>query len=396
MILSIQGQDMEPIVLANPSFEDLPRHSRPPRGWYDCGKPGESAPDVQPGQFNVTKDPYDGFTFLGMVTRDNETWEGVAQRLSKPLDPGTCYQFRIYMTHSDKYFSLSRTTMLDEYFIKPVTLRIWGGNGYCDKRELLAESDLVDKTEWEEFQFHLEPKRAYKFIMFEAFYKTPTLFPYNGNLLLDNASAIVPTGKCDEWEEDIMDNEPQLIASNDNVNVKPPKPKQDPKPDSKPKPKEEDPKIQPKPNQTDIIAVTPPPPPPPIKEDKILENLDIAKVKEGQSIRIENLNFDADTFYIKKSMHPVLNEVYDFLKENRKVVVEIGGHTNGLPPHEYCNNLSNRRAKAVTDYLIKKGIPENRITFKGYGKTQPVATNSSKAGRRKNQRVEIKILSLGG
>ncbi len=390
MVSSSKAQNMEPIKLANPSFEDLQRHSQPPRGWYDCGKPGETPPDVQPGWFEVTKTANDGFSYLGMVTRDNETWEGVGQRLARPLEPGMCYQFRLYMTYSDKYFSLSRTTMKDEYFIRPVKLRIWGGNGNCDKRELLAESALISNNSWKEFQFHFKPKREYKFILLEAFYKTPTLFPYNGNMLLDNASAIVPTGKCDEWIEEIMEDEPEVIASNDNVNVKP-----------KPIPKPTKPKPQPKPDEPDepedYIVVAPPPPPlPKPSEEKIMEDLDINKVKEGQKLRIENLNFDADTFNIKSEMHPVLNEIYDFLVSNNRVVVEIGGHTNGLPPHAYCNTLSDRRAKAVTDYLIGKGVKKERITHKGYGKTQPVATNNTKAGRRQNQRVEIKILSLGG
>ncbi len=379
---SLFGQNMEPIKLANPSFEDFPRHSQPPIGWYDCGKPGETAPDTQPGSFQVRHTAKDGFTYLGMVTRDNETWEAVAQRLSAPLEAGMCYQFRIHLTYSDEYFSFSRTSEQNEFFIKPVKLRIWGGNSYCDKRELLSESELVKNTNWKEFQFHFKPKRDYKFILFEAFYKTPTLFPYNGNLLVDDASAIVPTGKCDEWDEEIMDDEPEIIASDENVNVKP-------KP-VKPKPSETKPD-ETKPDENIVVI-----PPPPKKEPKIMKDLVIEKVEEGQSLRIENLNFDTDTFNIKDDMHPVLDEIYSFLKNHNNVSVEIGGHTNGLPSDEYCYWLSDRRADAVTKYLIEKGIPEDRISHKGYGKTQPIATNSTLAGRKKNQRVEIKILSLGG
>jgi len=87
--------------------------------------------------------------------------------------------------------------------------------------------------------------------------------------------------------------------------------------------------------------------------------------------------------------------VYSFLKEYIDVSVEIGGHTNGTPPHKYCDKLSKERAKAVAQYLVRKGIPANRLKYKGYGKRKPIANNLTKEGRIKNQRVEIKILKIG-
>jgi len=90
----------------------------------------------------------------------------------------------------------------------------------------------------------------------------------------------------------------------------------------------------------------------------------------------------------------VLDEIFDFLDSNKKVVIEIGGHTNNIPSHEYCDRLSSSRAKNVASYLYNKGISQQRIAFKGYGKREPVASNESLAGRKKNQRVEIKILSI--
>jgi hypothetical protein len=86
------GQD-EPIRLANPSFEGSPGAGgeavKLPDGWYDCGFPGESPPDVHPkeggGAFQVTKEAFHGKTYLGLVVRDNDTWEMVSQRLSAPV-----------------------------------------------------------------------------------------------------------------------------------------------------------------------------------------------------------------------------------------------------------------------------------------------------------------------
>ena len=92
----------------------------------------------------------------------------------------------------------------------------------------------------------------------------------------------------------------------------------------------------------------------------------------------------------------MLDEVYAFLDANDDVVIEVGGHTNGQPPHEFCDALSTARAEAVVAYLTSKGIAAERLYAKGYGKRRPRATNRTVTGRRRNQRVEIKVLSVGG
>jgi outer membrane protein OmpA-like peptidoglycan-associated protein len=89
-----------------------------------------------------------------------------------------------------------------------------------------------------------------------------------------------------------------------------------------------------------------------------------------------------------------LDELADFLKKNANVLVEIGGHTNGFPPHEYCDKLSYERAKNVVNYLILKGVKPNQLSAKGYGKRAPIADNSTEYGRKMNQRVEVKVLRM--
>ena len=89
-----------------------------------------------------------------------------------------------------------------------------------------------------------------------------------------------------------------------------------------------------------------------------------------------------------------MDEVYDFLRANDNVIIEIGGHTNTIPSNAYCDKLSNERARNVANYLYEKGIPENRLTYKGYGKREPITQDRSTVGKRKNQRVEVKILSI--
>jgi outer membrane protein OmpA-like peptidoglycan-associated protein len=114
----------------------------------------------------------------------------------------------------------------------------------------------------------------------------------------------------------------------------------------------------------------------------------------GQVLRIEQLQFQADSSAIQQGSHSVLDGISDFLRANDRIIIEIGGHTNGLPDHDYCDRLSTARAKSVADYLYDKGIPVDRISYHGYGKRQPIATNSTVEGRRKNQRVEVKILQM--
>ncbi len=400
MCTGLQAQE-ELIKLTNPSFEDLPHHSKPPRGWIDCGFDGETPVDVQPnGTFSVTKPAAEGNTYIGMVVRDNDTWEAVSQRLSRPLQAGQCYEFSVSLSRSELYVSTSRVTDSPANYVTPAKLRIYGGNDYCDKGFLLAETSLIINTRWLEYSFRFEPTANYTHLIFEAFYKTPSLFPYNGNVLMDNASEIVPV-PCDE--EIIAQEEPEEPqeevrevvveeANPDPVNERVDPPAQrDPDPIAiqEERPQETPPPLQPRPTE----EATP--------QDEVIENVSFselteADIRKGMTLRTNQIFFKADKSMITDQSFQVLDEIYQFLSSNQGVTIEVGGHTNGLPPHEYCDELSDARAKAVTDYLARKGIDRDRLEYKGYGKRQPIATNDTPAGRRKNQRVEFKILRVSG
>jgi outer membrane protein OmpA-like peptidoglycan-associated protein len=127
---------------------------------------------------------------------------------------------------------------------------------------------------------------------------------------------------------------------------------------------------------------------------KLLPELTAENLEKGEAVRMEQLQFQADSSAIDPSSVPTLEELYAFLYDNPTIVVEIGGHTNGLPEHDYCDRLSAARAKAVADYIVDKGIDAKRIVFKGYGKRQPIATNMTPEGRKRNQRVEVRIVKL--
>jgi OOP family OmpA-OmpF porin len=120
----------------------------------------------------------------------------------------------------------------------------------------------------------------------------------------------------------------------------------------------------------------------------------VSEIKKGQKFKVENLYFMADSTSFTVTSQKALQELANFLIENKNLKVEIGGHTNGLPAHEYCDRLSNDRAKSVLMFLVRKGVNEKMLSFKGYGKREPIDDNSTESGRARNQRVEIKIIDI--
>lgn len=115
-------------------------------------------------------------------------------------------------------------------------------------------------------------------------------------------------------------------------------------------------------------------------------------IKKGETFILNNLYFDANSSRIKPESSEQLTILYDFLTANPGLHIEIGGHTNGLCDDAFCKKLSDARAQAILKYLTEKGITATRLTSAGYGKQKPLTSNDTTEGRRKNQRVEIKIL----
>ncbi len=209
MIIVFPTYSQQPILLQNPSFEDAPGASRMPWGWFYCGDMGESPPDVHPsGNFGVACAPKRGFTYIGMVVRDNNTREGVSQWLSEPLQAWQCYEFSLFAARSAHYRSLSRTTGEETDFNQPVRLFIWGGQLNCDRQELLAASPLIASTDWKEYVFHFQVHKNYDRLLIEAQYAEGAV-PYCGNVLLDHASPLVP----------IDCNNQQIIAKIDTIKM---------------------------------------------------------------------------------------------------------------------------------------------------------------------------------
>lgn len=115
----------------------------------------------------------------------------------------------------------------------------------------------------------------------------------------------------------------------------------------------------------------------------------LTPLRSGEKIILDNLYFDANKSIIKPESYEELDRLYTFLVANPGVIIEIGGHTNGLCSESYCEKLSLNRANAVKEYLTTKGIDGIRISTVGYGSKQPIDTNSTPEGRKRNQRVEV-------
>lgn len=118
-------------------------------------------------------------------------------------------------------------------------------------------------------------------------------------------------------------------------------------------------------------------------------DFDLTPLRKGEKMILDNVYFDANKSIIKPESFEEMNRLYDFLKINPGVIIEIGGHTNGLCSETYCEKLSLNRANAVREYLVTKGIAAARITAFGYGSKQPIDSNTTPEGRKRNQRVEI-------
>lgn len=125
---------------------------------------------------------------------------------------------------------------------------------------------------------------------------------------------------------------------------------------------------------------------------EVFEDIRLVPLKAGQVVRLDNVYFAANKSWLRKESQVELNMVADFLMSRPGLVVEIAGHTNGLPGTQFCNELSTARAKRVMQYLMEKGVNKTQLSAKGYGKTDPLATNETLDGRQKNQRVELRIL----
>ncbi|MBA1272048.1 OmpA family protein [Stutzerimonas azotifigens] len=107
-----------------------------------------------------------------------------------------------------------------------------------------------------------------------------------------------------------------------------------------------------------------------------------------------NITFGSNSSDISSSFYSTLNSLVLVFKEFNKNGVNIVGHTDSTGSLQLNQDLSNRRAQSVASYLMSNGIPSNRISAYGAGPSQPIASNSTEAGRAQNRRVEINLIQM--
>jgi OmpA-OmpF porin, OOP family len=108
---------------------------------------------------------------------------------------------------------------------------------------------------------------------------------------------------------------------------------------------------------------------------------------------LKNIQFEFDSYVLKKSSHEELNKVVTYLKGNPYVQVRLSGHTDFIGSDEYNQTLSRNRARSVAEYLIEKGIHTRRIISYGFGKSRPIMLDKTDEARSINRRVEIRFIT---
>ena len=108
---------------------------------------------------------------------------------------------------------------------------------------------------------------------------------------------------------------------------------------------------------------------------------------------LNNVFFDSGKSTLRAESNHELNQLAEYMNIKGSLVIEIAGYTDNVGAPEANQKLSEERANAVRQFLLKKGIAPGRITAKGYGDAQPVADNNTAAGKQQNRRTEVHIIS---
>ncbi len=156
-------------------------------------------------------------------------------------------------------------------------------------------------------------------------------------------------------------------------------------------------------------APPPPPPPEPVERDDDNDGVKNSRDKcpntrpgavvdaDGCEVEVvidlPMVNFAFDSAKLTADSYSTLDDAVATLNRHKNVMIEVAGHTDSKGDESYNLGLSDRRAAAVRDYLISKGIEADRMTSAGYGESRPIATNATDAGRAQNRRTELVITS---
>ncbi|MPT49153.1 MAG: OmpA family protein [Sphingobium sp.] len=120
-------------------------------------------------------------------------------------------------------------------------------------------------------------------------------------------------------------------------------------------------------------------------------------IRDGDNLLLRmpsGITFGFDSSEVQPQFQPTLNEVASTLTQFPQTYIDIYGHTDSDGSDAYNQGLSERRAQSVANYLSMHGVQSARLATRGFGETQPIASNATEAGKAANRRVEIKIVPV--
>jgi len=127
--------------------------------------------------------------------------------------------------------------------------------------------------------------------------------------------------------------------------------------------------------------------------DMINKVIELKNIKKGSKIALRNIFFDVGKSTLRTESNTELDRLVKLLKDVPSLKIEISGHTDNTGSESLNKKLSQDRAQAVVNYLQGKGISASRLTAKGYGSAEPIASNKTAEGRQENRRTEFKIIA---
>ncbi|WP_338446728.1 OmpA family protein [Pelagerythrobacter marensis] len=134
-----------------------------------------------------------------------------------------------------------------------------------------------------------------------------------------------------------------------------------------------------------------------LRESTAGSGIDVSEVDNGEAILVnlpDGVTFDVGSATLKPAFRSTLDDVAANLVQYPNSLIDVYGHTDSTGSESFNQDLSERRAQTVANYLTSRGVNSARIRWQGFGETMPVADNSTDYGRQRNRRVEIKIIPL--
>jgi len=129
-----------------------------------------------------------------------------------------------------------------------------------------------------------------------------------------------------------------------------------------------------------------------LREETAGTGIDVIRDGDNLVLRMPSgITFAYDRADVQPQFQPTLNDVASVLSQYPKTYIDVFGHTDSDGADAYNQTLSERRAAAVADYLVARGVQSARMATRGFGETQPIASNATAEGKASNRRVEIKI-----